>query len=596
MKIRIGLILLMNLVYFNLVNAKSSSQNKRPNVIIIMTDDQGLANIGFTGHPVLKTPNIDCFAEQAVQLGNFHQELLCSPSRSALLTGMYSSKTGAWRTSVGRSSMKTEMTTIAELFKENNYRTAHFGKWHLGDNYPMRPQDQGFEETLHHGAGGVGQIADHWGNDYSDDIYLHGEKKEYHKGYCTDVWFRETQKYIENDSTKPFFIYLATNAPHAPYICPKRDESFYTKRDVPKKKARYYGMIRNFDTNLGQFIAFLRKKNLYDNTIIVLTTDDGASAIALHPPENDKDVIYNAGLRGGKASPYNGGHKVFCFIKPTKSEQIKEKNIDERTGVWDITPTLVDFCNLKQEHPVKFDGLSICPLLRGKSASKFENRSLVVQLQGGAGVKWLAEVPTPYKESTIMHKRWHLVNGKELYDIQRDPSQKKDIAKKNPSVVRDMQRRYMEWYQQNTNDLNNPVRIWIGDPQCPVVYLTSQDHYTKDKNSIWHGRGAIKKDTNNGPWKIHVVRPGRYKITASRYPLYMKESISQNIQKHKKDFDVSKLVIKVDNKVHSVHVGHNDTESSITCNIPLKDIDILGQFISTKNKAIPTYFLKIEKL
>ena len=294
-----------------------SAQSIQPNVILIMTDDQGYSHLSCQGHPNIKTPNIDAFANDAIRFTDFHQEILCAPSRAALMTGRYSSRTGAWRTSAGRAIMRAEEVTIAEIFKNNGYKTGHFGKWHLGDNYPFRSQDQGFDEVVAHKCGGVGQISDYWGNDYFDDTYYHnGELKQY-KGYCADVWFNETMRYIDEVKDEPFFIYLASNTPHSPYNIADKFVQPFLDAGVPKKRAQYYGMISNVDDNMGRLFNYLDENNLTENTIIVFTTDDGASGGSFDTHDGTVNGFplngFNAGFRGRKASVYEGGHRTFCF-------------------------------------------------------------------------------------------------------------------------------------------------------------------------------------------------------------------------------------------------------------------------------------------
>ena len=161
-------------ILFSLILSRSFlAQNKKfPNVIVIMTDDMG-NNIAGLGNPWLKTPSMDKLKNESVYLTNFHQNLMCTPSRAAIMTGKYALRTGAWRTSVGRSNMRTEEITIAEIFRENGYKTGSFGKWHLGDTWPYRSIDQGFDESVNLKCGGISQISDYWGNDYFDDTYYH---------------------------------------------------------------------------------------------------------------------------------------------------------------------------------------------------------------------------------------------------------------------------------------------------------------------------------------------------------------------------------------------------------------------------------------
>ena len=191
-----------------------------PNVVLVVTDDQGYGDLGCHGNPILRTPNLDALYRRSVRLTDFHVGPTCAPTRASLMTGRYCNRTGVWHTIMGRSLLRRDEVTMADVFAAGGYRTGIFGKWHLGDNYPYRPQDRGFHEVLIHGGGGVGQTPDAWGNDYFDDTYLHNGTPEKFSGYCTDVWFDGAMRFIEDNRDRPFFAYLATNAPHSPYRVP----------------------------------------------------------------------------------------------------------------------------------------------------------------------------------------------------------------------------------------------------------------------------------------------------------------------------------------------------------------------------------------
>ncbi|MEE8467884.1 MAG: sulfatase-like hydrolase/transferase, partial [Planctomycetota bacterium] len=189
-----------------------------PNVILVITDDQGYGDLAGHGNAMISTPHMDRLRRESVRLTDFHVDPTCSPTRSALMSGRYSTRTGVWHTIMGRSLMDGGEETLAEVFRANGYRTGMFGKWHLGDNYPTRPQDQGFEHVVWHHGGGVGQGPDYWGNDYFDDTYEVDGQWQKFSGYCTDVWFREATAFIEREDERPFFAYLSTNAPHGPFL------------------------------------------------------------------------------------------------------------------------------------------------------------------------------------------------------------------------------------------------------------------------------------------------------------------------------------------------------------------------------------------
>ena len=324
------------------------SQEKKPNVIIIMTDDMG-NNIEALGNPWLKTPNMNKLKSESVYLSNFHQALMCTPSRAGIMTGRYALRTGAWRTSVGRSNMRPEETTIAEVFKANGYATGQFGKWHLGDTWPFTSNDQGFEETVNLKCGGL------------DRFLIIGAMiilmiRIIIMGFPPNIKaiaqmsFDETIRFIKECNQKeiPFFIYLAPNVAHLPRIVGEAYSKPFIDKGHDKNQAYFYGMITNFDENLGRLQTLLKSQGLEDDTIIVFTTDDGTAGYAAQFDKEGRalDSGFNMGQRGGKGSPYEGGHRLFSFVKWNAGKINQGETVDQMTSVLDIFPTLMDLCEV----------------------------------------------------------------------------------------------------------------------------------------------------------------------------------------------------------------------------------------------------------
>lgn len=289
----------------------------KPNVIVIMTDDQGYGDLSAHGNPYVKTPRLDALHRESIRFTDFHVDPTCSPTRAALLTGRYSARAGVWLTYAGRNHLRRDEVTLADVFAHNGYATGIFGKWHLGDNYPFRPNDRGFQESLVHGGGVIGEAPDHWGNDYFDDVYLRNGNPERVSGYCTDVWFDEAMRFIRASQDGPFFVYLPTNAPHGPRHLPAgRLEPFLNRPGIPESRARFYGMMRQIDDNVGRLRTHLSESGLNDNTILVFLTDNGGTGGAtlrttLKPGETGFLVNgFNAGMRGKKGAAYEGGHRA----------------------------------------------------------------------------------------------------------------------------------------------------------------------------------------------------------------------------------------------------------------------------------------------
>ena len=254
----------------------ASDARRGPNVVLVITDDQGYGDLGCTGNPWIRTPELDRFRAESVRCPDFHVSALCTPTRGALMTGRRPVRNGAWATCWGRSILRRTEVTMADVFARSGYRTGMFGKWHLGDNYPYRPQDRGFQTVVAHKGGGVGQTPDFWGNNYFDDTYFRNGEPRAHEGYCTDVWFDEAARFIESAKDGPFFAYVATNAPHHPYLVADRYAEPYRRiPDIPEPD--FYGMIANIDENFGRLVRQLDEWGLSENTVLIFMTDNGSS-------------------------------------------------------------------------------------------------------------------------------------------------------------------------------------------------------------------------------------------------------------------------------------------------------------------------------
>ncbi len=372
-----------------------SSAADRPNVILIVTDDQGYGDIGFHGNSMIQTPQLDQLARQSLRFTNFHVDPTCAETRSALMTGKYSCRVGVWHTIMGRSILRSDEKIMPRHFADAGYQTGHFGKWHLGDNWPYRPHDRGFRETLYLGGGGVGQSADHWGNDYFDDTFRRNGNPEPQQGYCTDVFFQAALKFIEAQQHQPFYCYIATNAPHSPYNVDSKYAQPYLDKGVAQPMANFYGMIANIDENIGRLRQKLDEWNLADNTILIFMTDNGTAAGVVNTlnasgrskkknpaPKNleGKWTGYAAGMRAQKGSQYEGGHRVPCYIRWPASKWTHDREIAPLAAHFDLLPTLAETCQLGPIESGTLDGRSLVPLLRGDKQEK-ETRTIVVHSQ-----------------------------------------------------------------------------------------------------------------------------------------------------------------------------------------------------------------------
>ncbi|MBY0458454.1 MAG: arylsulfatase [Gemmataceae bacterium] len=477
----------------------SAADAKKPNVVIVMTDDQGLGDTSFMGNPVLKTPHLDAFARQAVRLTDFHVAPMCSPTRGQLMTGLAALRNGATSVTAGRTFLRPGLPTMAEVFAKGGYQTGLFGKWHLGDHYPHRPADKGFHESKYHLGWGQLNSTPEFDRPLIDGRYFHNGAEKNYKGHCTDLWFDEAMRWMKErrDKGEPFFCYLPTNAPHAPYV----ELPEYVKPYQGKGPAGFFGMIAHIDRRFGDLDKFLTDHKLADDTIVIYMTDNGGTAGV---------ATFNAGLRAGKTTYYDGGHRVPCWVRWPNGKLGEARDIDTPAQNTDLLPTLCDWCGLDAPKRDKADapylGTSLSDLIRGK-VKDLPARTFVVQY---------GQTPKKF-DCCVISGRWRLVHGKELYDVAADRAQKTDLADKHPDVVKQLRDYYEGWWKGVEPTLDDFVPISLGANQQPVVELTSGDWENIYADNNGHVREAVGGPTG-GRWHVKVEAAGEYEFTLRRWP------------------------------------------------------------------------------
>jgi arylsulfatase len=498
-----------------------SEQSKKPNVIVIMTDDQGYGELSVHGNPILKTPELDKLHARSARLTDFHVAPMCTPTRGQLLTGLDAARNGATNVSSGRTLLKEGLKTMADYFSENGYNTGIFGKWHLGDNYPSRPEDRGFKETLWFPSSHIGSAPDYWGNDYFDDVYINNGKREKYKGYCTNVFFDKAKEWMRSsqDNNIPFFTYIPTNAPHQPFYALEKDikemekivenSKFSTmEADIKYKFIRYLAMIRNIDKNVGELMDFLKQRKLLENTIVVFLSDNGST----FGPQ-----YFNAGMRGGKTEMYEGGHRVPFFISWPKGG-LKSGDISGLSQVQDVLPTLLDLCGIEQSNNEGFDGISLAPVFKGEKKID-PDRSIVINF---SQMPFYFDYPSPYSNSfmkkekaAVLWKKWRLLNDDELYDLSIDPLQQNNIIKNYPSIVAQMRLQSSKKWDLVKDIANEPQRIIIGSKYEESSMLSASDWIDVFLDQQIQVSQGLRK---NSYWLLDVDTPGAYTFELRRYP------------------------------------------------------------------------------
>lgn len=595
------------------------AQAAPPNIVFIITDDQGYGDLGHTGNPAIKTPHIDRFAAESSQLTDYHVAPTCSPTRAALLTGHWTDRTGVWHTVNGRSMLRENEVTLGQMLKDAGYATGMFGKWHLGDNYPYRPEDRGFTEVYRHGGGGVGQTPDLWDNAYFDGYYFHNGRVVPAKGFCTDVFFGEAQRFIRECAAKkqPFLAYIAPNAPHGPLHAPQKYLDMYAGQ--PPAIAAFFGMISNIDDNVGATRALLRELGLERDTLVIFTTDNGTATGA---------NIFNAGMRGAKGSEYEGGHRVpFIAHWPAAGWNKKHVN-DTLCHAVDIVPTLLEITGAQKPAAVKFDGLSIRPLL--DSVARMDNwpheRMLVTDSQR-------VRDPIKWKQTAVMSGPWRLVNGRELYDIKADPSQAHNIIADHAVQAENMRAFYDEWWAALEPTFAQTTEIHLGHPDHPVVSLTGHDWIQEAlppwnqqhiREAVGYARGPQKaqsdkqpaskssaKSVHRGHWAVKVVAPGSYTISLRRWPLEADASITAALRpgadvpgaskayraRPGSAIPVTSATLRLNgNDLESKFVQADDREVTFTAHLNTGSHQLAPTFFDAAGNEIGAYYAIIKKL
>ncbi len=441
----------------------------RPNIILIITDDQGYGPIARHGHPWIKTPHLDALHDTSTRFTRFLVSPTCSPTRSAIMTGRHAEKNGITHTILERERMTLDATTLPQVLKPTGYSSGIFGKWHLGDEHPYQPDQRGFDEVFIHGAGGIGQAydcscADAPNNRYTDPVIRHNGTFVQTQGFCTDVFFTAALGWIKQkaDQKEPFFAYLSTNAPHGPFIAPEKNTQRFTDLGFGKDQAGFYGMIENIDENIGRLLAKLDDWQLNENTVLIFMSDNGMTGGGSGKLGEDLAPgypFYNADQKGLKGSNDEGGVRVPFFIRWTGKIQA-DRNIDRIAAHIDLLPT---FAALAGATPpaAQVEGVNLLPLIEGR-ATDWPDRYLFTHT-----CRWpTGAEPDLFRDRTfsIRSQRYRYVGpnavagkGKKatsapssaaLYDMESDPSQTTNLIAELPEIAEKMKAAYDQYWKE----------------------------------------------------------------------------------------------------------------------------------------------------
>lgn len=489
---------------------------ERPNVVLILTDDQGYGDLAFHGNELIDTPVLDRLARESTRMDRFMVCPLCSMTRATLLTGRYNLRTGCASVTRGIESVRPDEVLIPEVLKSAGYTSGCFGKWHIGENYPSHPRGQGFDEFF-------GMPQGHCDN-FFDPVLEHNGEMVQTKGYISDVLTDAAMEFIDKHHEQPFFCYLAYNAPHTPMQIADRYFDKYKGRGLPDKPAAIYGMVQNIDENIGRLLKQLDQLSVADNTIVIFLSDNGAEG-----PEGSR---FNAGMRGMKGTVHEGGVRVPMFVRwPGKVKA--NRSIDHLSAHVDLLPTIAEFCGIDEIKTKPLDGISLVPLLTSQLTDQqndwpmdrmvFARNPGWKHLVGALGQPIIDSVNRPFPGS-VRTQRWRAVNEGshwELYDMASDPGQIQDVSSAHPVVIDRLSQAYTDWLADVTSVPITRPTIDIGHPEWAVVKLAVPEAFFSDGDIHWFNQWGFAHDWLTGWsntddkiwWKTRVVTAGRYQVS-----------------------------------------------------------------------------------
>lgn len=479
---------------------KEQTGKSRPNVIMVLIDNQGYHELSRNGHQIVQTPHMDGLSREAVNFTNFHAPPFCSPSRAALLTGRYALRAGIYNTVGGVSILHRNETTVANILKKEGYQTGVFGKWHLGSSYPYAPRFRGFDEVFVHGGGGVSQLGDYFGNDHIDATYEHNGTFVKSEGFSTDVLFDQAIGFIEGKKQRKeqFFCYISTPAVHFPTNRHPETTQRLLDRGAPDDKyLALHSMIENVDDNIGKLLDYLDETGQNENTLLIVASDQGVNDRGA--PQHRSGEFQNRGLS------YDEKHHVYCMVQYPPFTTNNGGDTGQLTGMVDIAPTILDVCGVAI--PSNMDGQSLKPILAG-SDQWDEERKLIIQCPRSRTLK-------KWENVAVKYKTWRLVDRRSLYNTENDFGQLNDVSGQYPDLVDELTSTYEQFWNSlpPSGTLLSPHVI--GHEESPDTRLVAMDWY--EGHAPWTQQG-LKNKSSQGKWRIEVARDGKYQFELRRYP------------------------------------------------------------------------------
>ncbi len=475
-----------------------SRGHKKPNIILILADDQGWGDLSSSGNTDLKTPNIDAIAKSGISFDNFYVQPVCSPTRAELLTGRYFPRTGVYSTSAGGERMDYDETTLAEILKKAGYQTAAYGKWHNGTQPPYHPNSQGFQDFYGFASG-------HWGN-YFSPILEHNGQPINGNGFLVDDLTEHGLSFIKKNQDNPFFLYLPFNTPHSPMQVPDEYWDRFKDKDLTQhsneddlKNAENINfnkaalaMVENIDYNVGRIMAKLRKLYLEDDTIVIYLSDNGPNSFR-----------WNGGMRGKKGDTDEGGVRTPFYVQ-WKDSLPEGKTIPQIASALDILPTLSKLVGVSPITAKPIDGKDLTPLLFDENP-EWEDRLIYNHWNG---------------KTSLRTQKYRLDAEDQLYNIQNDRGQKTDISARYPRLRDSLVRAKTDWLSEvKPQTAETDIRPFsLGDPSYLYTQLPARDgipHGTIERSNQYPNDSFFtnwSSANDSITWDVEVLANGKFDV------------------------------------------------------------------------------------
>ncbi|MDZ7720774.1 MAG: arylsulfatase [Balneolaceae bacterium] len=492
------IIILFALVFNACTENKIDRENALPNVVLIVTDDQGWGDLSYTGNENIRTPHIDSLAVEGASFTNFYVSPVCSPTRAELLTGRYHPRSGVYGTSAGGERMDLDETTLAEVFKRAGYTTGIFGKWHNGMQAPYHPNARGFDEFYGFASG-------HWGDYFSPKFLEHNGELVQGEGYIVDDFTNKGMSFIENHQEEPFFAFFAYNTPHSPMQVPDRWWQQVEERGIDMRHrdpeledttftTAALAMVENIDWNVGRINQKLEDLGLEENTIVIYMSDNGPNSWR-----------WNGGMKGRKGSIDEGGVRSPLFIRwPGMIENGKE--IDQIAAGIDLLPTLADLAEISFETNKPLDGISLKPLLLGDTDS-LDDRLIYSHWNG---------------RTSVRSQQWRLDHEGLLHNIPQDRGQKNDVAGQHPEIAESLSDSLANWEKEVLSELENSEQddrpFPVGHPEFRNTQLPARDgipHGAIERSNRFPNDSFFRNWSSTSDsitWDVEVLESGEFEV------------------------------------------------------------------------------------